>query len=242
MKHQGQTMSETTSMVSVGVAFMRWSFLLGVTASCPGAITSCRIGYYTIGMVLCTGFRTSFFHSFLYNIPQVVLPVTLLKLSPAEAGIPRKAYIERKFGPGHSHSSARVAGVGKEVGIDFAFDRITVQPNTLNAHRLMLYSAKQGCEDEVAENLFCAYFLEGVNLTDQAALVSVGGRAGLDRAALAAYLASDAGREDVLRADLDARQAGINGVPFFIFNRHTAVSGAHEPQTLLQAMKQALQS
>lgn len=34
-----------------------------------------------------SGFRTSFFHSFIYNIPQVVVPVTLLKLSPAEAGI-----------------------------------------------------------------------------------------------------------------------------------------------------------
>jgi len=33
------------------------------------------------------GFRTSFFHSFIYNIPQVVIPVTLLHLSPAEAGI-----------------------------------------------------------------------------------------------------------------------------------------------------------
>ncbi len=38
-------------------------------------------------MYWLAGFRTSFFHSFLYNIPQVVLPVTLLKLSPAEAGI-----------------------------------------------------------------------------------------------------------------------------------------------------------
>jgi len=33
------------------------------------------------------GFRTSFFHSFIYNIPQVVIPVTLLHLSPAEAGL-----------------------------------------------------------------------------------------------------------------------------------------------------------
>ena len=99
-----------------------------------------------------------------------------------EEGIPRKDYIERKFGPGHSHSYARVAGVGREVGIEFAFDRITVQPNTLNAHRLMIYGAKQGREDEVAENLFRAYFLEGANLTDKAALARVGERAGLDRA------------------------------------------------------------
>jgi sterol desaturase/sphingolipid hydroxylase (fatty acid hydroxylase superfamily) len=33
------------------------------------------------------GFRTSFLHSFIYNIPQVVIPMTLFKLSPAEAGI-----------------------------------------------------------------------------------------------------------------------------------------------------------
>ncbi len=33
------------------------------------------------------GFRTSFFHSFIYNIPQVIIPVALLKLSPTEAGI-----------------------------------------------------------------------------------------------------------------------------------------------------------
>ena len=156
-----------------------------------------------------------------------------------DAGIPRQDYLERKFGPGHSHSYARVAGVGREVGIDFAFDRITVQPNTLTAHRVMLYGAKQGREDAVAEHLFRAYFLEGADLTDQAALTRVGAQAGLDRAALAAYMASEDGREDVLGADLDARQAGINGVPFFIFNRGTAVSGAQAPETRLQAMLKA---
>lgn len=33
------------------------------------------------------GFRTSFCHSLLNNIPQVVIPVTIFQLSPAEAGI-----------------------------------------------------------------------------------------------------------------------------------------------------------
>jgi predicted DsbA family dithiol-disulfide isomerase len=126
-----------------------------------------------------------------------------------------------------------------EVGIAFAFDHITVQPNTLNAHRLMIYGAKEGREDAVAEQLFHAYFLEGANLTDPTALTRVGEHAGLDRAALAAYLASEDGREEVLRADREARQAGINGVPCFIFNRRTAVSGAQAPETLLQAMLDA---
>lgn len=166
------------------------------------------------------------------------LPFQLNPDVPDE-GIPRQEYLERKFGPGHAQNYARVAGVGREAGIEFAFHRITVQPNTLNAHRLILYGAKQGREDAVAEQLFRAYFLEGADLTNQAALTSVGEHAGLDRAALAAYLASEDGREEVLRADLEARQAGINGVPFFIFNHRTAVSGAQAPDTLLQAMLKA---
>ena len=156
-----------------------------------------------------------------------------------EEGIPRKEYIERKFGPGGARNYSRVAGVGKEVGIDFAFDAITVQPNTVNAHRLMLYGAKHGREDQVAESLFRAYFMEGANLTDKAALAAAGERAGLDRAKLEAHLASDEDRDTVLQADIEARQSGVNGVPFFIFNRRTAVSGAHEPATLLKAMLEA---
>ena len=57
-----------------------------------------------------------------------------------ETGITRQQYIERKFGPGGARNYARVAGIGKEVGIDFAFDNIKVQPNTVNAHRLMHYA------------------------------------------------------------------------------------------------------
>lgn len=156
-----------------------------------------------------------------------------------EEGISRQEYVERKFGPGGARNYSRVAGVGKEVGIDFAFDAIKVQPNTLNAHRLMLYGAKHGREDEVAESLFRAYFQEGAVLTDKAVLAAVGERAGLERAALEAYLASDEDRDVILQGDLEARQSGVNGVPFFIFNRQTAVSGAHEPEALLKAMLDA---
>ncbi len=156
------------------------------------------------------------------------------------AGIPRQLYIERKFGPGGRGNYARVAEVGRQVGIDFDFDAITVQPNTVEAHRLMHYAAKHGLEDAVAESLFRGYFQEGAVIADRAVLTDLGVRAGLERAPLAAYLESDEDRELVLRADLEARQAGIGGVPFFIFNRRLAVSGAHEPETLLGAMLESL--
>jgi len=169
------------------------------------------------------------------------LPFQLNPDLPAE-GITRQEYIERKFGPGAVRTYARVAGVGKEVGIDFAFDRITVQPNTVNAHRLMHYGTKMGRENEVAESLFRGYFMEGAVITEIPVLVDIGVRAGLEREPLTAYLESDEDRDLVLGADLQARQAGIGGVPFFIFNRRIAVSGAHEPETLLDAMLQSLQA
>jgi predicted DsbA family dithiol-disulfide isomerase len=169
------------------------------------------------------------------------LPFQLNPDLPSE-GMSRQAYIERKFGPGGARNYARVAAVGREVGIPFAFDSITVQPNTLNAHRLLLYGAKLGCEDAVAETLFRGYFIEGAVLTDLNTLVDLGARAGLERASLKTYLHSEEDRETVLDADIEARQAGIGGVPFFIFNRRVAVSGAHEPETLLEAMLQASQT
>lgn len=169
------------------------------------------------------------------------LPFQLNPDVPVE-GMSRQAYIERKFGPGGTRNYSRIAGVGKEVGIDFAFDAITVQPNTLNAHRLMHSAARKGCEDAVAESLFRGYFEEGAVLTDLAALTRLGVRAGLDEAELGAYLAGDEDRDLVLAMDLQARQAGIGGVPFFIFNRKVAVSGAHEPETLLSALKQSLEA
>jgi predicted DsbA family dithiol-disulfide isomerase len=166
------------------------------------------------------------------------LPFQLNPDLPAE-GISRKEYIERKWGPA-GNKYERVTAVGHEVGIDFAFDAIKVQPNTVNAHRLMHYGAKQGREDAVAESLFKAYFTEGANLTDKKTLADIGERAGLERDLLEEYLDSDEDRDAILNSDLEARQGGVSGVPYFIFNRHIAVSGAHEPETLLKAMLQSI--
>ena len=157
-----------------------------------------------------------------------------------ETGIPRAEYLQRKFGtPNRSYS--RVAAVGTTVGIPFAFDKIQVQPNTTNAHRLLHYADRQGREDEMAEELFRAYFIEGANLTDINTLADIGARAGLERDAVASYLASDADREVIHAADRDAHNGGIDGVPFFIFNRKIGLSGAQDPDTLLEAMQKALE-
>jgi len=57
-------------------------------------------------------------------------------------GLPRATYVAQKFGGASraSHVYARVADAGEAVGIAFAFDRIVVQPNTFDAHRLVVVS------------------------------------------------------------------------------------------------------
>ena len=165
------------------------------------------------------------------------LPFQLNPDLPAE-GIARSEYIARKFGAS-GNKYERVSKVGETVGIPFAFDKIKVQPNTVNAHRLIHYAGELGKQDAVAEALFRAYFVEGANLTDRSVLADYAAQAGLDRNETAAYLDSDADADLIRSADQEARQVGIEGVPFFIINRTIGISGAQDPETLLQAMEQA---
>ncbi len=168
------------------------------------------------------------------------LPFQLNPDLPPE-GISRADYILRKFGDRDSSRYQRVAAVGKSLGLDMQFEKIKVQPNTVKAHRLMHHAGETGKQDAMAEALFRAYFIEGANLTDDATLAEYAAQAGLDRTEILDYLATDRDVDLIHSADVEARQVGISGVPFFIFNRTIGVSGAQEPEVLLQAMAQARQ-
>jgi predicted DsbA family dithiol-disulfide isomerase len=158
---------------------------------------------------------------------------------PAE-GIARSAYLEAKFGSDRAaHIYTRVRAAGESVGIAFEFDRIVRQPNTRDAHRLIAWAQQEGDAAAAVEVLFRAYFVEGRSLSDPAELAGIAHDAGLDRAAAAALLASDRLRAEVETEYREAQAAGISAVPFFIFNGRTAVSGAHDPPTLLEAIAAA---
>jgi predicted DsbA family dithiol-disulfide isomerase len=161
---------------------------------------------------------------------------------PAE-GVDRRSYLEEKFGgPEQAREIyARVEAAGREVGIPFAFDRIERQPNTIDAHRLIAWAQENvpARADRVVERLFEAYFTEAADIGALEVLVGVAVDAGCDEAAVRAHLASDAGRDSVAAADARTKSTGIGGVPFFIFNRRLAVSGAQPPQLLREALEQA---
>ena len=156
-------------------------------------------------------------------------------------GMARKDYVETKFGGPERAKEiyARVAAVGNEVGIPFQFEKIERQPNTVNAHRLIRYARENGKQDAVAEALFNAFFLELRDIGDVTELSEIAAAAGLARETVFAYLSSDRGVELVQQEDAVARQLGISGVPYFVFDGKYAVSGAQNADVLLQAYQQA---
>ena len=157
------------------------------------------------------------------------------------SGVPRKQYLEQKFGgPARAKEIyARVSAAGSRAGIEFDFDAIQVQPNTIDAHRLLHFAAEHGKQDEMAEAIFRRYFLEGADLTSAQTLADIAQQAGLDRDEAAAYLASATDRELIEEQDRRARAIGVEGVPFFIFNQRLALSGAQPPEVIVEAMEKA---
>ena len=72
----------------------------------------------------------------------------------------------------------RVAETGAAEGIAFAFDRIAVSPNTLDAHRLIRWAGEAGQAGRVVEALFRAYFIDGRDIGDHAELADIAARVG----------------------------------------------------------------
>lgn len=159
---------------------------------------------------------------------------------PAE-GMPRASYLAQKFGSEARAADiyARVKSVGDTVGIAFRFDRIERQPNTRDGHRLVAWAQQQGDAGTLVERLFHAYFVEGRHIGDPDELARLAAESGWSDQDARAMLASDALREEVVKESREASDVGIQGVPFFIFNGRTAVSGAHDPVTLLEAIAAA---
>jgi predicted DsbA family dithiol-disulfide isomerase len=168
------------------------------------------------------------------------LPFQLNPDIPA-GGISRREHMELKHGPAgpSPEKQEHVAALGRRLGLAFELDRITVQPNTLDAHRLSGCAQRQGWQDEMVEALFRAYFMQGISLNDDDALAGLAAIVGFDWGQVATYLASATDVRAVESLELEARNAGIDIVPFFVFNGKITVSGAHEVKVLLQAMDQA---
>jgi predicted DsbA family dithiol-disulfide isomerase len=155
-------------------------------------------------------------------------------------GMSREEYLIAKFGSveRYSANNQRVADSAAAAGLVYNRDKIKRQPNTLDCHRLILWAGDNG--PQMKERLMTLYFAEGGDLTDRAVLVQAAQDVGMNAEDIRTRLATD---QDVARVSAEAeqaKQAGIDGVPCFIFGGLIAVGGAQPPEHLAQAMERAV--
>lgn len=160
-------------------------------------------------------------------------------------GKDRQQYLEDKFGgaAGAEQAYAAIRAAGIDEDIPFAFDKIEVSANTLDAHRLIRWAGSLGLttQQEVVDLLFKAYFEDGKNIGDDAVLKQIAEQAGLEMPVIERLLAGDADR-DTVAAEIDqARQMGVTGVPCFIIDMQYAVVGAQSGEALADAMRKVVQ-
>ncbi len=156
-------------------------------------------------------------------------------------GRDRRQYLRDKFGGSQAATAAyeRIRAAGANEGIPFAFDKIEVAPNTLDAHRVIRWAATagDGVQSAVARRLFQVYFEEGGNIGDHQVLVDAAREAGMDAALVESLLATDADRDAVEQEIMTAQQMGVRGVPCFLLEGRYAVMGAQDSAVLVEAIR-----
>jgi predicted DsbA family dithiol-disulfide isomerase len=162
------------------------------------------------------------------------LPFQLNPAMPPE-GVARAEYRRAKFGsPVRAKElDARVAREGAGEGIRFAFDRMERTPNTMAAHRLIELAQRQQKGDRAVDALFRAYFEDARDIGNEAVLAGVAADCGIAEWPQAASAQRVAQLEELVR------EWGISGVPTFVFDRRSGISGAYPPEELARAIRAA---
>lgn len=157
-------------------------------------------------------------------------------------GVDQQVELAKKLGgkDNMDRAHAHLKELGAEVGVNFDFAAIKVGPNTLDAHRLIHWAGQESRETQgrVVDLLFKANFEQGRNIGDPAVLLDIATEAGLSRPVIESLLSGDADVTHVLSEVDAAKQMGVNGVPFFIFDQQYAVSGAQPPAELANALRE----
>lgn len=157
-------------------------------------------------------------------------------------GFDRHAYRTRKFGSTAyaKQLEAHVIDAGRDAGIEFRFDQIERVPNTLDAHRLIWLAGRDGAQDAIVENLFRAYFIEGLDIGNPEVLKKIATESQLDFAKVDELFTSDLGRHEVLDEEREAHTHGVSGVPTFFAGGRPVISGAQKPELLASVLGPAL--
>ncbi|MBF4464951.1 DsbA family protein [Flavobacterium sp. LC2016-12] len=126
----------------------------------------------------------------------------------------------------------------KSVGLDYHFDKAIIS-NSLTAHRIIHLAKAKNLGDEMEEIFFKAYFTDGKDLNDTQTLIELGIQAGLDSNEVKEVVENENLYLRDVKGDIkEAQEIGVQGVPFFVFDRKYAVSGAQPVEAFVNTIKE----
>jgi predicted DsbA family dithiol-disulfide isomerase len=159
-------------------------------------------------------------------------------------GISREQYLATKFGSPERYKGVaqRVIAAAAQEGLVYDADKISRQPNTRDAHRLIRWADAIGKAPEMKQRLMDLYFTEGADLSNMDVLVKAAADVGLKGDDVRKRLERGTDAAEVDREATTAKEAGIEGVPMFIFAGKLTVSGAQAPEYLAEAIARAAQA
>lgn len=134
-------------------------------------------------------------------------------------------------------SNERVRQSGSQVGIEFHINEAHVT-NSFNAHRLVKLASTQGKQNEALEALHSAYFEHGVHIGHVDELTKIGVLLGLDSSEVSTLFEGDQYSDEVRTDEARAREMGVTGVPFFVFDSKYGLSGAQGEENFLAILDQ----
>ncbi|TFC96715.1 MULTISPECIES: DsbA family oxidoreductase [Cryobacterium] len=132
----------------------------------------------------------------------------------------------------------RVTGIAESVGLHYDYDSVH-QTNTVISHELLHYAKAHGRQLDMKERLLKAYFVDGLHVGRIEDLANLAAEIGLDRDDVVRALTAHDFLADVKADVAQANAYGIQGVPFFLIDGKYGISGAQDPDTFAQALRQA---
>src|SRR5699024_3296668 len=132
----------------------------------------------------------------------------------------------------------RIIDMAGDADLEFKFDDAVVA-NSFNAHRFAHFAKSQHKGSAAEEALFKAHFTDGKNIDDVEVLAALAESIGLDAREARNILKGDQYAKAVKDDIRGSQKVGVQGVPFFVFNREYAVSGAQPTQAFLEALQKS---
>lgn len=156
-------------------------------------------------------------------------------------GEPILPALARKYGRSEQEMRAtqdQMMTIARDLGLNFERMQERFTCNTFDAHRLVKWAGEQGKQTEMKQALFESYFGRAEDVSDSNVLLDCVERLGLDPVKAREILESDEYANVVREDEATYQQAGVSAVPAFIVNGKYLISGAQEPDTLVQAFEE----